>query len=205
LNAWINILINIIQDRKQTKRSTKKRILDTYTNDLINEISQKLQDINLRLERTASELIEKKFEVERFQRKLRRIDHDIRQLKMETECVRVIGRALILDKNDNVINVDSTVEIANNYTKFSISSTKSIQSRKLLDRGLSGAGYDIDRFGEVTHIQRTRRINKVHFITDSGFETWRIHNNLIVYDGERGDINNETRAGKDRFYKSRTR
>lgn len=105
-----------------------------------------------------------------------------------------------MDTNGIVVKVGDTIEIKNGYTNFSTRFPKSRQLREPVERGSFVVGYHPDKFSKVTRLKRTERrgkqIYKVHFVTDSGFETWRIARNLSVYDGERGCINDESGAGK---------
>ena len=77
--------------------------------------------------------------------------------------------------------------------------------RRPIIRGTDVTGYDSDKFGTVEYLQRrnisSTLINRVHFITDSGYQTWRNSTNLKVYNGERGNIG-ET-IGEE-FYESRS-
>jgi len=102
----------------------------------------------------------------------------------------------VLDRNGIKIEIDSTMEVVNAYTRFREDFPKSKQSRRSLIRGDSVVGYNIDNFGQVTFLERTfhrgKLINKVHFIVDPGFITWRISKSLVIYDGERGCVNIKT-------------
>ena len=64
-------------------------------------------------------------------------------------------------------------------------------------------GYNSDKFGEVTKIERGARIDTVFFTTNSGFTTWRASKNLTIYHGERGDINAEAGVDNEYFFESR--
>ena len=113
----------------------------------------------------------------------------------------------VLNRNGIEIEIDSTMEVENAHTRFSRDFPKAKQSRISLIRGNSLIGYDIDKFGQVIFLERTfyrgKLINKVHFIVDPGFVTWRISKNLVIYDGERGCVNIKTE--EERFLSIRHR
>ena len=97
--------------------------------------------------------------------------------------------------NKSILQIGDTIEIKNGYNNFSTSFPTSKRARSPKYRGLLVVEYHSDIFDNVTHLKQTeyrgRQISKVRFITESGFDTWRISNNITVYDGERGSINNK--------------
>ena len=78
--------------------------------------------------------------------------------------------------------------------------------RRPLEIGSLIAGYHMDKFGEVTCLERNGHrgniIDKVHFIINSDFETWIINKNLSVYNAEGGGVNDRPGAGEKSFYES---
>jgi len=123
-------------------------------------LSYKLRELTLTSKRTATEFKEKR------------------------ERARVVQNEPVLDRNGVEITIDCTIEVINGYTKFSKTLPNSRQLRGQLFRGQYIQNYDIGRFGKFTYIQRTgylgKSVIKVHFVTDSGFETWRIAKNVEV-------------------------
>jgi len=109
----------------------------------------------------------------------------------------------MLDRNGVKITIDCTIEIINRYTKFSKTLPNSRQSRGQIFRGQYIQNYDIDRFGQATHIQRTGHLGKsmikVHFVMDLVFETWRIAKNVAVYVSK----NITSYDGEEQFFDSR--
>ena len=107
------------------------------------------------------------------------------------------------DRNSVEINIDCTIKVINGYNKFSKTLSNSRQSRGQLFRGQYIQNYDIDRFDQVTYIQRSGHLGKsaikVHFIMDSGFETWRIAKNVAVYAAK----NVTAYDGEEWFFNSR--
>ena len=95
----------------------------------------------------------------------------------------------------NKIRIDArigdTIEITNLYTAFSLrKQTRNATDTTNIHRDITN--YDRDKFGIVSQVSRGKHqgeiIDKVHFITDSGKETWRGSNNVIVHHGQRGII-----------------
>ena len=141
--------------------------------------------------------------------KIKKIEQSKSKLKAKREVIKHLGKSVTAQDNiGNNIRIRGIVEIVNNYTSFKIRFPDSKRSRDALERGNSVARYNSDKFGEVTHLERSyhrgTKIGKTRFITDSGFKTWRIANNLLIYNGGRGSFDNEKGAGKDHFYESRT-
>ena len=107
------------------------------------------------------------------------------------------------DKAGRAIEIGAMVVIANDFTSFSTNPPKYKTSRAIREPRRRGSGvkyYDSEKFSTVAYIEKNgHRNSKVHFITDSGFETWQKPNNLLVYNGEGGNLNNE---GADVFYET---
>ena len=181
--------------------------------DLAN-ITKELKKLRLSCGDSANNLHEKRVEAEKLRRgieegesELAQIQERIRILNSERNRLASISPPPVLDRNGVVIKIGTTVEITNRHTNFSSGSRRFRQSRKALERGEYVVGYHSDTFGTVLHIQITGQqdnpINKVHFVTDSGFDTWRISSNLAVYNGERGSID-EIGSGQESFYEARS-
>ena len=131
--------------------------------------------------------------IESDQNKIIEIQLRIRQLKTKRSDAKFVELPPVTDCNGANIKIRALVKIVNTYTCFSTKHPKPRGSRKPLIRGGNVEGYDSDKFGTVEYVQRTghcrERFDKVHFITDSGFQTWRAASNLSVYNGERGNVN----------------
>ena len=110
------------------------------------------------------------------------MNNEILLLRFKQERTRNVKSVPILDRGGNNIEISNTVEIINAYTNFSRDFPRIKQSRTLTIRGDLVIGYDIDKFRQITFLQKNshsgRLINKVHFVTDSEFETWRVSKNL---------------------------
>ena len=130
----------------------------------------------------------------------------IRSLKEKRSRAQFTGPPPALDVNKIEIEIGSTVEIVNSYTNFSSRFPRTRGVRKPLVRGTLVKGYDVDKFGTVEYIQTTgrdwNRYNKVYFVTDAGFQTWRAASNLSIYNGERGSIGAVTE--QEFFHESRS-
>jgi len=156
------------------------------------ELSRKLRELTLTLKRASTELREKKVEAEKIncniiekKRILDTLNEQIRKIKEKRERARIAQNEPVLDRNSVEITIDYTIEVINGYNKFSKTLPNSRQSRGQLFSGQYIQNYDIDRFVQVTYIQITGHLGKlaikVHFVTDSVFETWRIAKNVAVY------------------------
>ena len=108
----------------------------------------------------------------------------------------------MLDSAGAKIKIGILIKIINKYTNFSTKLPKPRGFRKPIVRGTSVAGYDPDKFGTVEYIQRTDNSYKVYFITDSGYQTWRAPTNLLIYNGERGSIDETT---EESFHDTRSK
>ena len=92
-------------------------------------------------------------------------------------------------KTGQTIAIGDTVEICNSYTKFS--TWPKVKAEKNSIKGTRNLHkYDEDRFGVVFDFEKGiyagKQFNKIHFTTDSGKDTWRKAEYLVVHDDERG-------------------
>ena len=107
----------------------------------------------------------------------------------------------MLDSAGAKIEIGILIEITNKYTNFSTKLPRTRGFRKPIVRGAYVAGYDPDKLGTVEYIQRTENSYKVYFITDTGYQTWRAPTNLLIYNGERGSIDETT---EESFHNTRS-
>lgn len=108
-------------------------------------------------------------------------------LERKREAVKKSGKHTVKDKYGRAILIGGIVKITNKYTRFSVTPTSKLPRNKTF-REQRFVGYDCDKFGRVTDVIRIShnegRVDKICFITDSGFETWRIAHNLRTHDGK---------------------
>jgi len=189
---------------------------ETNANDDVGKISEKLKRLAVDCNRSTSELHEKKVRAEKLrhgidqgQSKLSEIQQMICVLKSKRGKLTFTEPPPVLDKNELIIKLGTTVEIVNWYTCFSSRFPKLKQSQEPKQRGANVQEYDSEKIGTVAYLQRSgycwNSVNKVHFITDSGFETWQLSTNLAVYNAERGDLDNKAGTREDSFHESRSK
>ena len=178
------------------------------------EITTELEKLRLSCSKSANKLPDKKVKAEKLrcgieqgESELGGIQRRIRVLKVKRDKITFTKPPPVLDRDRTAMEIGDTVEIKNQYTSFSSKFPMSRQSKIALERGAYVESYDVDKFDTVAYHQRAGHrwsfINKAHFVTDSGFDTWRISTNLSKYNGERGDIN-KVGSGEESFHESRS-
>ena len=168
-------------------------------NDDTSKLTRALEKLTLTCSSRAIELKEKRTKANYLQRsidsdqaELIDLQRQLRLLKVQRDSTKFIDPPPVLDSAGAKIKIGILIEIINKYTNFSTKLPKPRGFRKPIIRGTSVAGYDPDKFGTVEYIQRTDNSYKVYFITDSGYQTWRAPTNLLIYNGERGSIDETT-------------
>ena len=180
-------------------------------NGELEKITSRLEKLAIDSSVSAQRLRTKKVEADKLRRDIEREKDELAEIQQRIQALKCTRDKVIAanetptarDGAGRVISVGETVLIANRYTNFSTQFPRYKACREPRERGASVQYYDIDKFGIVTSIQRTGRTNgpanKIHFVTDSGFETWRKPKNLLVYNGEGGDLVDE---GNEVFHKT---
>ena len=187
----------------------------THIDSIVNKVTEELQDLRVSSNKISSDRQKLQSNAERLQRrinannlKLERIEQCKSRLEAKREAVNRLNNSTVRDSHGEHIKIEDMVEIVNAYTSFKTTFLKSKRVRESLRRGESVTGYDSDKLREVTGIRRSyhrgTNVDMVHFITDSGFETWRISKNLLVCNGERGSLTDEAGTGEDHLFESRT-
>ena len=153
-----------------------------YLEDLTEEIKADLRELDIAKEALENEINLKRIELEAIKRK--RIATEARR-----QSINRINQIPVCDKVRVVVRIGDTVEITNSYSKFS--GWKEVRGiNNSINKGRSIRGYDRDKYGIVTKIEKGIHqgevFDKVFFITDSGKDTWRRSSNIIVINEQRG-------------------
>ena len=173
---------------------------NTSDNEKVENITVEIEKLRVKCTKSAAALHEKRVKANKLSRsiehgrnELANLQQRSRQVKSKRGRVHFVELPPPVDCNGTELKIGTVIEIINNYTNFSTRLLNPKGLKKPLTRGSCVSGCDPDKCGSVEYIQRpfshNNGFDKVYFITDSGFQTWRASANIKVYDGERGNIN----------------
>ena len=159
-----------------TKFDENERILEEITDDI--------RELGI-----ASEAITNEIKIKQIE--LAAIDKKRKIAVLRRQSLSKPSYRPVRDKVRQRIQVGDTIEILNTYCRFS----QWVQVKKLknaVSNKRKIANYVNDKFGIVTRIvhdtPQGKALDKVFFITDSGKETWRKADNVVVHNDQRGVI-----------------
>ena len=164
----------------------------------IEELNERIRILTIEKRAVKEEVAEKNIELENKRRELIEVEDQLSRYTKEKERIRRVNKSHSTNNECKETRVGDVIEILNTYTRFSTwTKIKSIENTVKLRRKLPN--YNKDKFGVVTNVETGtyagQQFNKVHFITDSGKETWRKQEYVKVHHGERGVVAHSRQRG----------
>ena len=153
----------------------------------IEELIENIRVLTIEEQAIKEEIAEKTKELENKRRDLLDVKDQRDKCIEERENAKGLSRLSSGNIDFEVLKPRDVVEIKNLYTKFSTwHKVKAIENS--IKRNRNVRNYHKDKFGVVIATEKStyagRPFTKVHFITDSGKETWRKREYLKMHHGK---------------------